>query len=175
MSNARQYTVRLAQASELAALPEIERAAAAMFRSTPHPQMADAALACEHLLPTDVVWVVVDAQQRPVGFAIVRRSGSAMHLQEIDVHPGHARQGLGARLIAAIGSWAESLGADALTLSTCDDVPWNAPYYARLGFRPLSAAELSPELLQMREVEAAARLPMAHRICMQLTLGAHRR
>jgi len=172
MNRSQPYSIRLATAADLGGLPAIERAAAAMFRSTAHPQMADADLACEHLRATDVVWVAVDQQQRAAGFAIVRRAATTAHLQEIDVHPEHARQGLGARLIAAIARWAEARGARALMLSTCDDVPWNGPYYARLGFRVLAAAELTPELLLARQIEAAAQLPMEHRICMQLTLGS---
>lgn len=132
--------------------------------------MADAALASEHLAADDVVWVVVDARQQPVGFAIVRALGSALHLQEIDVHPAHARQRLGARLIEHIAHDAKASGVAALTLSTCDDIPWNGPYYARLGFSVLAAAELSAELQEVRRIEAAAGLPMAHRICMRMEL-----
>lgn len=169
--NMRSYSVRLATAADLPALPAIERAAAEMFRQSAHPEMADAALASEHLQPEDAVWVVVDAQQ-VVGFAIVRRAAAALHLQEIDVHPAHARQGLGAQLIGAIAHWAQGQGVPALTLSTCDDIPWNGPYYARLGFRVLAPQELSAELLQVRQAEMAARLPMEHRVCMELRLEA---
>jgi GNAT superfamily N-acetyltransferase len=164
------YSIRLATPADLGALPDIERAAAAMFRDSPHPQMADAPLACEHSSADDVVWVALDAQQRPAGFAIVRRHSMAMHLHEIDVHPAHARQGLGARLIAQIARWAQAHGAPALTLSTCEDIAWNGPYYARLGFRVLTAEQLTPELQQLRRDEAAAGLPMQHRICMRLSL-----
>jgi GNAT superfamily N-acetyltransferase len=164
------YTVRLATAADQPALPAIERAAAESFRSTPHPQMADAPLASEHVAADDIVWVVVDAQHAPVGFAIVRRFTASMHLQEIDVHPDHAGQRLGARLIDAIARWAQAQGASALTLSTCADVPWNAPYYARLGFKVLTSAELTSELQEVCRLEAAAGLPMAHRVCMRLHL-----
>jgi GNAT superfamily N-acetyltransferase len=164
------YSIRWATPADHTALSSIERAAAALFRHTPHPQMADGPLACEHLQPSDAVWVVVDAQDQPVGFAIVRTAAQAWHLQEIDVHPAHARRGLGARLIAAIAHAAEIQGVPALTLSTCDDIPWNAPYYARLGFRALSPAELTADLWSVRSAEAAAGLPMQHRVCMRMTL-----
>ena len=92
----------------------------------------------------------------------------AVHLHELDVHPQRARQGLGQRLIEHIAQWAR--GAEALTLTTFSDVPWNGPYYGRLGFRTLDEAALSPALQAVRQAEAAAGLPMAHRICMQLDL-----
>jgi GNAT superfamily N-acetyltransferase len=164
------YSIRRATSADHTVLSTIERAAAAMFRNTPHPQMADASLACEHLQTGDDVWVVVDGQDRPVGFAIMRAAAQAWHLQEIDVHPAHSRRGLGGRLIAAIAHEAATHGVTALTLSTCDDIPWNAPYYARLGFRALSLEELTADLWAVRRAEAAAGLPMQHRVCMRRAL-----
>ena len=61
-------------------------------------------------------------------------------------------------------------GAEALTLATFSDVPWNDPYCARLGFRTLDEATLSPALQKVWEVETAVGFPMTHRICMQLDL-----
>jgi GNAT superfamily N-acetyltransferase len=55
------------------------------------------------------------------------------HLEEMDVLPEHAGQGLGAALIEAVCSWAHTRGFDAVTLSTFRDVPWNAPFYPRHG------------------------------------------
>jgi GNAT superfamily N-acetyltransferase len=164
------YSIREATATDLPALSAIERAAAEMFRHSQHPQLADFPLACAHLQSAEGVWVVVDGQQRPVGFAIVCRVGRALHLQELDVHPQHARRGLGGRLIEAIADRARSQGVPELTLSTCADIPWNAPYYARLGFRTLAVTELTAELLEVRRAETAAGLPMQHRVCMQRTL-----
>jgi len=164
------YCIRQATATDCSELAAIERAAAAMFLETPHPQLSAAPLACEHLQPADMIWVVLDAQQCPVGFAIARRAGCALHLQEIDIYPRHARRGLGARLIEAIADWARAHGLAALTLSTCDDVPWNAPYYARLGFRTLDVTKLTAELLAIRQAETMAGLPMEHRVCMQRAL-----
>lgn len=164
------YSIRRATAADLPALPAIERAAAEMFRESAHPDMADAALASEHVHPDDQVWVVADAHEQPVAFAIVRSAAATLHLQEIDVHPAHARRGLGAQLIAAIATRARAQGVPALTLSTCDDIPWNGPYYARLGFRVLAESQLSAELQRVRQAEAAAQLPMQHRVCMELRL-----
>ncbi len=42
-----------------------------------------------------------------------------------------------------------------MTLTTFADVPWNGPYYRRLGWRDLPAAELGPELAAIRRHEAS--------------------
>jgi GNAT superfamily N-acetyltransferase len=157
------YAIRVARPDDLAALPIIERAAAAVFRTTPYAHLADDDLvsADEVDLAHEYVWVVVDGADRPIAFAIVHLLSESVHLHELDVHPDYARQGLG-RLIATIADWAR--GATALTLTTFDDMPWNGPYYARLGFRTLDLATLSPGLQAVRQGEAEAGLPMAHRI-----------
>ncbi|MBN1427787.1 MAG: GNAT family N-acetyltransferase [Anaerolineae bacterium] len=165
------YMIRFAQPGDLALLPAIEQAAASQFRATPYADFVDCELASTGIsLDHDDVWVVVDDHDRPVGFAIVHLLDTSVHLHELDVHPQHARQGLGRRLIEAITEWARVRGGTALTLTTFRDVPWNGPYYARLGFRTLDVTTLSPSLQRVRQEEAAAGLPMEHRICMQLDL-----
>ena len=164
-------TIRRARPDDLAVLPSIERAAAAQFRITPYPAMADADLTSVQIdLAHEQVWVVADPRDRPIGFAIVHLLDTSAHLHEIDIHPRHARQGLGRRLIMVIAEWARERGATALTLTTFRDVPWNGHYYARLGFRTLDLSTLTPTLQRVRQAEADAGLPMANRICMQLDL-----
>lgn len=165
------YTIRSARPADLAALPAIERAAAALFQTTSYPEMADAPLASSELhLDQDYIWVVVDANNAPIGFAIVHVLKESVHLHELDVHPKYARQGLGRRLIATIAEWARNRGACALTLTTFADIAWNGPYYTRLGFRTLEVSTLNREQLAIRQDETNIGLPMAQRICMQLDL-----
>jgi GNAT superfamily N-acetyltransferase len=165
------YAIRPARPADLATLPIIERAAAALFRGTPYTYLAD-----DDLVSTDVdldheyVWVAVDQADQPIGFALVHLLDESVHVHELDVHPHYARQGLGQRLIVVVAGWARARGATALTLTTFADVPWNGPYYARLGFRTLDLAALSPGLQAVRQAEADNGLPMEHRICMQLDL-----
>jgi len=113
---------------------------------------------------------VADSLDQPVGFAIVHLFDTSVHLHELDVHPQHARRGLGRRLIETVAEWGRARGAIALTLTTFGDVPWNGPYYVRLGFRTLDITMLSPVLQGVLQREAAAGLPMEQRICMQLDL-----
>jgi GNAT superfamily N-acetyltransferase len=165
------FIIRPARPDDLAALPLIERAAAAQFRATPYAYLADDDLVSAEVdLAQEYVWVAVDQADQPIGFAIVRLLDESVHLHELDVHPDYARQGLGRRLIATVADWARARGATALTLTTFADVPWNGPYYARLGFRTLDLTTLSPGLQAVRQGEADAGLPMAQRVCMQIDL-----
>jgi GNAT superfamily N-acetyltransferase len=165
------FLIRPARPDDLAILPIIERAAAAVFRATPYAYLADDDLVSAEVdLAHEIVWVAVDRADQPVAFAIVHLLDESVHLHELDVHPDHARRGLGRRLIATVTEWARARGATALTLTTFDDVPWNGPYYARLGFRTLDLTTISSGLQAVRQGEAAAGLPMEHRICMQLDL-----
>lgn len=166
------YAIRPARPDDLAALPIIERAAAELFRDTPYAYLADDGLVSADVdLDQEYVWVAVDQGDQPIGFAIVRALDESIHLHELDVHPRYARQGLGRRLIEVVADWARARGATALTLTTFVDIPWNGPYYTRLGFRTLDLAMLSPGLQAVRQAEADAGLPMAQRIAMQLDLN----
>ncbi|WP_206604336.1 hypothetical protein [Arthrobacter pityocampae] len=62
-------------------------------------------------------------------------------------------------------------GCSALTLTTFADVPWNAPYYARLGFAIVAPERLTPGLRAVRDHEAAVGLDAWHRVAMRRPLG----
>lgn len=122
--------------------------------------LADAARA--GLLP-----VIADAADRPAGFALLCPLDGDLHVREIDVHPGHAGRRLGARLLDGAAAIARARGLPALSLTTFRSVPWNAPYYARLGFRAMAAGEYGPELRAELARQQAAGLAMADRLAMR--------
>lgn len=168
------YQIRPAHADDLPYLPAIERAAAQRFATSPYPfishdeGMSPASFA-QHFADHQI-WVAVDDQDQPVGFAVARPLDGYLYLHEIDVHPDHGRRGLGRQLIAAVMEWARRQQYRAITLITFDNVAWNAPYYAKLGFYPLALAEVGPGLQEVRTQEAANGLDLIHRICMILPL-----
>ena len=88
----------------------------------------------------------------------------------MDVHPSFGRRGVGTRLLAAVRDWARAQGQAAVTLTTFRDVPWNAPFYGRAGFRALAQRELSPGLRERVRDEAARGLDPATRVVMILDL-----
>ena len=82
----------------------------------------------------------------------------------------YGRQGLGRLLIWAVVDWATAGGLPALTLLTFREAPWNAPYYASLGFGPLADTALTPGLLALRVHGAELGLDRDARFAMRLKL-----
>jgi predicted N-acetyltransferase YhbS len=85
---------------------------------------------------------------------------------QVTALPSHARRGIGRALIDHAAAWAVSQGLRALTLTTFADVPWNAPYYRRIGFRDLPDAAIGPGLREVVQREAAHGLYRWPRIAM---------
>jgi hypothetical protein len=73
-------------------------------------------------------------------------------------------------LIERAAWWARSRGLGALTLTTYLEVPWNGPYYERLGFSYLAAGEETPGLRAIRRREQVRGLEAWPRACMRLPL-----
>jgi GNAT superfamily N-acetyltransferase len=117
------------------------------------------------------LWVAtLGDDDRPVGFAFTSEIDGHAHLEEIDVHPDVSGLGIGSALLARVADEARRRGYGALTLSTLEDVPWNAPYYERRGFSIVPLAELTPGYLQLLEQEAASGFPMHLRVIMRKAL-----
>lgn len=168
--------IRPARPDELGRVQAIEMAAGALFAQAGLGRVGEGeptALArLEAGRRAGRLLVVTDAADAPVGWALVERVDGEPHLVELDVHPDHGRRGLGRRLVERVLARARAEGARGVTLTTFRDVPWNAPFYARLGFRPLCEAELGPELAAIRRREREAGLDAASpRLAMRRPLG----
>ena len=93
------------------------------------------------------------------------------HLAEIDVLPAHGRRGLGTRLVEEVCHWAASAGYESVTLTTFRDVPWNMPFYERLGFRVVAGAGRSAALRAIVEDETRRGLDPSRRVAMEWPCG----
>jgi predicted N-acetyltransferase YhbS len=142
-------TVRLAQQGDIAELQAIERAAASRFAETDLPAaLRNQTLGVAELqdsLNQGLLWVV-ELGSELAGFLAARRDASRMHILEMSVLPSHGRKGLGGRLIEVAVREARNRGLDSVTLTTFSHVAWNAPAYARAGFREIAESGLTPEL-----------------------------
>jgi GNAT superfamily N-acetyltransferase len=164
-------TIRPARPEELTLLPEIERASGEAFRDIGMPEIADDTVTPVEVLAEHPVWVAA-VDDEPVAFVVAMVIDGCVHVDQISVHPDHARRGIGARLLDHVDAWAARQGYPALTLTTFRDVPWNGPYYRRLGFRVLAADEITPGLAAVRAGEVARGLDPTARVSMRREVTA---
>lgn len=164
------YEITAARSCDLVFLPAIELAAAkllvghapkSVLNETTNLNVLKAAQSRGHL------WVAL-ANDVPVGFAHVEvLEPAAAHLKEIDVLPEHGRRGLGRRLVMAVCAWAATSGYGSVTLTTFRDVPWNMPFYARLGFQVIAPEQFSPALRSVVQDETCRGLDPTRRVAMR--------
>lgn len=117
------------------------------------------------------LWIAADQDDVPVGFALTTTVDGLPHLRELDVLTRWQRRGVGTRLIAAIAADARAAGHPCLTLTTFADVPWNAPYYARLGFEPVAPEAMAPQMRDVFKHEAPGDTTSNPRVAMRLDLA----
>ena len=165
-------TVRPTRPGDVASLPAIERAAGERFREDPClAWLADGEVisAEQHLEYAErgLSWLAL-ANDQPVGFILAEAHPSSLFIVELSVYLDWQGKGIGRQLIACVAGHARTLGLASLTLTTFRDVPWNAPFYAKLGFEKMKT--LTPELRQKREEETAHGFAYETRCAMRLPL-----
>ncbi|MFC3226683.1 GNAT family N-acetyltransferase [Marinibaculum pumilum] len=176
------YLIRLARPEEAVLMPDLEIEAARRFAQIGRPEIAD--------LPAQPVafyrdcaaagslWVPAMAQSPdgpPLGLAAAARRDGMAWLAELDVVPAHGQRGLGRRLVEAVIAWAAGEGLPAVVLTTFRDIPFNAPFYSRIGFRPFVPGPGHPFLAEVRRTEQASGLDrMSPRVAMRLDLTPKR-
>jgi GNAT superfamily N-acetyltransferase len=164
--------IRPGRQGEAQALPNIERDAGRSFLAIPDL----AWIAGDHVMSVEAhdaaiaggtLWVAEDAIGALVGFLSAELFADALHVWEMAVRTAAQRKGLGAGLLAASVDHARRVGSPAVTLTTFRDVPWNAPFYGRHGFRVLADEELGDRLVGILRQEVDAGLPATHRCAMR--------
>ena len=163
--------IRLARKADAALLGAVETAAAGRFagiglvaiaRGRPTAEAEYRRLAADRRL-----WVSEAEEGRPVGLAIAGAVDGQGYLAELSVHPDYGRRGLGRALTAAVEDWARAQTFARVYLTTFRDVPWNQPYYERLGFAVVAEDKAGPELRAIRQNERARGLDdLSPRVCM---------
>jgi ribosomal protein S18 acetylase RimI-like enzyme len=117
-----------------------------------------------------LAWVTVDEAGRPVAYLIAEEIDGSLHVEQVSVHPRAARRGLGRDLVEHAAEEGRQRGLAALTLTTFTEVPWNGPYYLRIGFRVLADDELTPGLRAVQRHETAIGLDAWPRACLRRDL-----
>ncbi len=182
--------IRAASERDLPRLQEIEVLAGAAFLDVGMAEIAQAdpptVAALRSYVEGERCWVATlsGAQKQPdlnagvntnaeaavAAFVILDVVDGQAHIEQISVDPSYARRGIGSQLIEHVSEWAGQQGCDAVTLTTFENVPWNAPYYRRCGFRVLQLSEVGPELAELRRREIEHGLDRWPRVCMRRDL-----
>jgi GNAT superfamily N-acetyltransferase len=143
--------IRLAAPEDAHLLPAIETSAAQAFRMIAElswlaesPPMSIARHS--QLIALSTCWVALDAENRPQGFLSAEHHGNDLHIYELSVMQSMQGQGTGRRLIAAAMDYARSTRLSFVTLTTFTNVPWNAPFYSRMGFQTKATKDLDQRL-----------------------------
>lgn len=136
--------IRLASADEIHKVAPVELAAAEAFRTVGMNVVADDAP-----IPESMLLQAVDDQRLwfAVEYGVLKAYllgdflTESLHIDQVTVHPDAARRGLGALMIESVSADPRSKERGKITLTTFADVPWNAPYYKRIGFREIPEQE----------------------------------
>lgn len=168
--------IRLAQPQDIAQLIAVERSAAQLFHQQPAWRfIADGPVMSSQqhadFIQRQHEWLAESAAGEVAGFITVVSQQQDWHIAELSVAANWQRQGLGRRLIAEVAEQARLQGVQRLTLTTFIDVPWNAPYYQRLGFRPIAAERLSASLRHQLAEELSHGFAADSRCAMEFTLS----
>jgi GNAT superfamily N-acetyltransferase len=91
------------------------------------------------------LWVA-DVNGSAAGFLLAETLAGDFYIHELAVGGAFQGRRIGAELIDAAMAEASARGFKAATLTTDRILPWNAPYYARLGFALLGHADTPPAL-----------------------------
>lgn len=167
------YAIQLADPGHIPRLNDIELAAAGIFPAGSLPERVRLESlpreALTRAMDQGRLWVALDKDENPVGYAMLEVVGGAALLAQMDVRPEHGRQGLGAAMVRRVARQVGEMGIGELFLTTFSHVPWNAPFYRKMGFEALDPAEqpgfVQGILAEERQRGLENRVAMRLRVC----------
>lgn len=152
------YRVRHSRLGDVARLADIERSAAVVYfealgESTDISEVtpSETLQACHD---AGLLWIAADRHDDPVGFLAGETVARSLFVREISVHRDHQGKGIGRLLMQAAMDHAAGEAWAGVTLTTDRFIPFNAPFYARLGFveLPIHRAPENLKLLFAHEI-----------------------
>ena len=175
MQHTATVTFRFALPHEADAIRAIEFEAGERFISVGMAGIADAPPMELELVRGKIdaqqIIVAVETDGTCVGFVMFEPQPARIYVQELDVLSSYAGQRIGAALIEQVAQLARAQQITQLILSTFREVPWNAPYYRRLGFHDIAEADLDAALIARRDAHIARGLDESKRVFMRRDLA----
>lgn len=142
-----EVAIRPAAADEVAGLPVMQVSAGALFRELGMHRVADGpepSVDGFHQARANGDLLVATDDGRVVGFVRTKVLDGSLHVEQVTVGPGWQGRGIGRALMLAAEQAAADRGFRRMTLTTFRDVPFNGPFYERLGWTPLDGDSLTP-------------------------------
>ena len=153
----RASSIRPATEADLLRLVAVEVGAGQVFRTVGMakvaedvPQVSDLRDAAE----AERLWVT-EVGSEVAGYIAAEVLDGNAHVAQVSVAPDYAGRALGRAMIEFVEEWGRAAGRPATTLTTFRDVPWNGPYYLRLGYQVLPDEGVGPELARTMAFEAS--------------------
>lgn len=168
--------IRPPRAAELSELSLIECEADRRYIDSPFPELAGT-----EGLPLDVAarlhaegrLLVAAAKDHVVGFLgwCVEQDPAYFGISQVSVRPEHGRRGIGTRLMKVAIDLARAGDHHWVVLNTQLDVPWNEPWYRRLGFEVVPSTEWPAWMRQCVDDQKADGISWDRRVWMRLAVG----
>lgn len=163
--------IRKARQADAEILPFVEQSAGKAFLVLPDlAWIADDTVTSadchREWIAGGTVWVAVDEGDNAVGFLSAEWFGLRLHIWGLAVRHDLQGRGLGRGLVECAIREARSRGAEELSLTTFRNVPWNRPFYEKLGFRTLDADSVPRDLQDVLDHEVECGIPGEARCAM---------
>ena len=172
------FEIRPATEADFEELAYLERAAAQRFLEVPEQTGMSYEQLQETLEPHELeralaeggLWVAV-VEERLAGFVASHRYPQSLYIRELDVLQEFGRRGIGQALIRRVFERAAELQLRTVFLRTFQEVPWNAPFYGRLGFEVVPFEDWTGAMVEIVEIEERWGLVAEKRVFMRRVLS----
>ena len=170
-----EYVIAPASPGDIERLIEVDLAAGQLF--APTGLLSDDAL--DDHVPEAVMLQAIEVGDllktsapdgTPVGFALVSPRGGTLYLDQISMHPDCGCKGLGTDMMRHVLQLAKQRRLKQVTLSTFRNVPWNGPFYRKLGFREIPRKDMAGWMLDLERIQAES-LDVSQRCFMVRKIG----
>lgn len=162
--------IRLASADEIHKVAPVELAAAEAYRTIGMDVIADDEPISESKLLQAVkeqrLWFAVEYGVLKA-YLLGDFLPQSLHIDQVTVHPDASRRGLGALMIESVSADPRSKERGLITLTSFANVPWNAPYYERIGFTDIAEEDWPEGIAEKVAAEQEAGLAAWPRVVMQ--------
>jgi GNAT superfamily N-acetyltransferase len=165
--------IRIEQASrnEFSALRTIELAAFETLRAAgavTGEATASSEEELQHYLDSGFLLVAFNEGGDPVGYGGGYVADSWLYIGEVDVLPNWQRKGIGRQLLEALLDEGRARKLKGTTLTTDRFAPFNAPFYASLGFQAIEGDACPARLRAILDKEKEKGLDPLRRAAMML-------